>query len=117
MNKKITIIELLNKIANNEEVPKKIKYGCHILMYYEEEKNYIYSDSEEYYDNRLLVGIYDVYEFLNYKVEIIEEDNEIKGFGTIVFDKDNSIMEDYIYSIVTKEAFESMEYKIGDKNE
>lgn len=26
MNKKIKIIDLLNKIANNEELPKKIKY-------------------------------------------------------------------------------------------
>ena len=47
-------------------------------------------------------------------LKVQEVNNEIKGFGTIVFDKDNSIMEDYIYSIVPKEAFESMEYKIGE---
>lgn len=41
--------------------------------------------------------------------------NEIKGFGTIIFSKDSSIMEDYIYSIVTHEMFESMEYKVGNK--
>lgn len=41
--------------------------------------------------------------------------NEIKGFGTIIFSKDSSIMEDYIYSIVTKEQFSCMEYKIGDE--
>lgn len=40
--------------------------------------------------------------------------NEIKGFGTIIFSKDSSIMEDYIYSIVTKEQFSCMEYKIGE---
>lgn len=38
--------------------------------------------------------------------------NEIKGFGTIIFSKDSSIMEDYIYSIVTKEQFKNMEYEV-----
>lgn len=47
-------------------------------------------------------------------LKVQEVNNEIKGFGTIVFDKDNSIMEDYIYSIVTKEQFSCMEYKIGE---
>ena len=38
--------------------------------------------------------------------------NEIKGFGTIIFSKDSSIMEDYIYSIVTKEQFKNIEYEV-----
>lgn len=73
MNKKITIIDLLNKIANCEQVPKKIRFGNCILIYSEIEKDYLYEDCEEYYDNKLLLtGINDNYKFLNDKVEIIE---------------------------------------------
>ena len=72
MGKTIKVIDLLNKIANGEEVPKKIKY-CgitfeHINYYYRSESgnsdlsSYIYSNKDE----------------LNEEVEIIEEDKEIE---------------------------------------
>ena len=48
-------------------------------------------------------------------LKVQEVNNEIKGFGTVVFDKDTSIMEDSIYSIVTKQQFSQIEYKIGDE--
>ena len=63
-----------------------------------------------------IIDLIQVGDYVN-GLKVQEVNNEIKGFGTIVFDKDTSIMEDYIYSIVTKEQFSSMEYKIGDKNE
>jgi hypothetical protein len=60
-----------------------------------------------------IIDLIEVGDYVNgLKVEGVN--NEIKGFGTIIFSKDSSIMEDYIYSIVTKEQFESMEYKIGE---
>ena len=58
-----------------------------------------------------IIDLIEVGDYVNgLKVEGVN--NEIKGFGTIIFSKDSSIMEDYIYSILTKEQFESMEYKI-----
>ena len=64
-----------------------------------------------------IIDLIEVGDYVNgLKVEGVN--NGIKGFGTIIFSKDSSIMEDYIYSIVTKEQFESMEYKRGeDSNE
>ena len=61
-----------------------------------------------------IIDLIQVGDYVN-GLKVQEVNNEIKGFGTIVFDKDTSIMEDYIYSIVTNEQFNSMEYKIGDK--
>lgn len=67
--KTIKVIELLNKIANGEEVPKKIKYDG---VYYTE-SNYVYTSSE---DDLLLPKIEYVYQ-LNEEVKIIEEEKKI----------------------------------------
>lgn len=71
--KTIKIIDLLNKIANGEEVPKKIKYENDIYKhidnycYYCDETNLILSDR-----------IFAEYSKLNDEVEIIEEDKKIE---------------------------------------
>ena len=73
------IIDLLNKIANGEEVPKKIKWENIIYAYSEYDKDYLecpFSD-EEY------KGLFDMKDsiltqFLNDEVEIIEEPKKIK---------------------------------------
>ena len=72
---KLTIIQLLNKIANGEEVPKKIKinnviYEYRGYMYCTEKANY--QDIEDY-----LFGKWN-FNILNEEVEIIEEDKEIE---------------------------------------
>ena len=71
--KKIKIIDLLIKIANNEEVPKKIKFGGVVWLYVG--KNYIdkslgfnYIDSNK----RYLLSKYN-FGILNDEVEIIDE--------------------------------------------
>lgn len=71
--KKIKIIDLLIKIANNEEVPKKIKFGGVVWLYVG--KNYIdkslgfnYMDSNK----RYLLGKFN-FGILNDEVEIIDE--------------------------------------------
>lgn len=73
--KTIKIIELLNKIANGEDVPEKVKYKNEIY-YYEE-------DEADYYGG----GIYLLYKgfdnniemFLKDEVEIVEDtDNKIE---------------------------------------
>ena len=64
------IIDLLNKIANVEEVPKKIKYKNKEFEYiggaYEDEKG----NDLCYYDDSCMV-------FLNDEVEILEEEKKI----------------------------------------
>ena len=70
---KIKIIDLLNKIANNEEVPKKIKY---------EKDTYIHIDNYCYYceDTNLILSdrIFAEYSKLNDEVEILEEPKKIE---------------------------------------
>ena len=69
---KIKIIDLLNKIANGEEVPKKIKY---------EKDTYIHIDNYCYYceDTNLILSdrIFAEYSKLNDEVEILEETKKI----------------------------------------
>lgn len=72
MNKKITIIELLNKIANGEEVPKKIKreYGLVYTLNFGHETPTYYDDNDR--------TLWDGYNFniLNEEVEILEDNTE-----------------------------------------
>ena len=63
------VIDLLNKLYNMEEVPKKIKIGCSYLTLNKNKDNYIYEITDEYYGDEL-IHWYD----LDTKVEIIEED-------------------------------------------
>lgn len=69
--KEIKIIDLLNRIANGEEVPKEIVF---------EDKKYKYNtgiDYENEYGDYLLSVEPVCISFLNTKVEIIEEEKKI----------------------------------------
>ena len=70
MSKAIRVIDLLNKIANGEEVPKKIQHKNHILEYNSDLESYIYIHWPE--TGWSVANIY-----LNDEVEIIEEQEEI----------------------------------------
>lgn len=66
------IIELLNKIANNEEVPEKIKYMGYIWSYEKKSKDY-FNGSEKlfyFYTNNIILC-------LNDEVEILKDEEEI----------------------------------------
>ena len=65
---KIKVIDILNKIANNEEPPKKIMYKEQEYEYDENEKDYYYCDFSIYklFDDRLITKI------LNDEVEILQ---------------------------------------------
>ena len=66
------IIDLLNKVAKNEKIPKTIKYYGYIYKYDEENKFYYNNGSSlyrEFYENG---------NCLNDEVEIIEEDKKIE---------------------------------------
>ena len=63
------IIDLLNKIANGEEVPKKIKYKNDIYKY--EAYDYFGINKGYFFDR------YNVSEMLNDTVEILEEEKKL----------------------------------------
>lgn len=69
--KKMKVIDLLNKIANGEEVPEKIKYN---------NREYKYSkDAKDYYDAGSIWLFYTHNIFIiNDEIEIIEEPNKIE---------------------------------------
>ena len=71
---KITVIQLLNKIANGEEVPRKLKGNNHTYTLvenhnYEDEDGDILFSDDYFWCNE---------DFLNKELEIIEEDKEIE---------------------------------------
>lgn len=66
------IIDLLNKIAKGEEVPKKIRVFGEIYEYSDNDKFYYQNDYSMYRD------FYTEGNCLNDEVEIIEEEKEIE---------------------------------------
>ena len=74
MNKKIKIIELLNKIANGEELPKSIKYYGFIWQLHN--GNYVENGQrmlEDYLANGIVESLNDYVEILEDNTEEIEE--------------------------------------------
>ena len=72
---KIKIIDLLNKIANNEELPKKIKWQGQIYEYSNFNRFYYQNNWSMYRD------FYTEGNCLNEDVEIIEEPKKIEKWG------------------------------------
>lgn len=72
------LIDIYVKIANDEEVPKKVKFDDKIYTYKPEWKDY--ADEDEHYG--LLVdtipSTYQITKMLNEEIEIIEEDKKIE---------------------------------------
>ena len=77
MNKKIKIIDLIDKIYHKNNIPKKIKIGENIY-FYDYDMGY-YRKSDEEYNLRVYLtedlGL-DVYEDLVREVEILEDNTE-----------------------------------------
>ena len=74
MNKEITIIEIINKIANNENMPKKIKYNDKIYIYSEANQDYLECNKDDFDLLGYAFCNWRTRDFINDKVEIIEED-------------------------------------------
>lgn len=75
------IIDLLNKIANGEEVPKKIKYEKHIYEYAEGTYDWSYYIENNGTIKFLLTDVFNsddnILDILNGTVEILEEEKKI----------------------------------------
>lgn len=93
---KIKIIDLLNKIANDEEVPKKIMFDAWLYIYDEEEKTYY--DEED----RTLWQSYN-FKILTDEVEIIEEPKKIEKIPLPSFDEFKRMSAEERYVITAKE--------------
>ena len=76
------LIDLLNKIANREEVPKKFKYKGKIYTAEEKEKFTAYKDDCGNTTKKMF-GIFYLEACLTDEVEIIEEDKEIEEINSI----------------------------------
>lgn len=70
------IIDLLNKIVNDEEIPNKIKY-CRTIFYYDDNSRDYISISNEFNSGGISICKYIFGGNLNDEVEIIEEENKI----------------------------------------
>jgi len=66
------VIDLLNKIANGEEVPKRIEYRNKIFVYDKDNQCYIVENYNEYNDLLMELSNHKGTDLL-YEVEIIEE--------------------------------------------
>ena len=81
------IIDILNKINNNEEVPEKVKYEDTIFEYNKEQKDYMHKkDKDGWVSETLLFEVMDTHfisELLREEIEAIEENKEIEELGFI----------------------------------
>lgn len=69
------LIDLLNKIVNEKEIPKKVKWNYHIYIYDERYDDY-YEETSALFQNEMSDGM--LLKSLNDEIEIIEEDKEIE---------------------------------------
>lgn len=80
------IIDLINKINNNEEVPGEVKYEETIFKYNKERKEYIHELNDwcsETLFKAMNENTYYISDFLRAEVEITEENKEIEELGTL----------------------------------
>lgn len=96
--KKIKIIDLLNKVANGEEVPKRIKYENETRIYNENDRDYEHIGDRANTELYLFYGVLssrtgELFEkCLNDEVEIIEDEVEIVEEDI----KENPTFEEYM---------------------
>ena len=67
------VIDLLNKIANGEEVPKKIKIDNRFYYEYDKDIDYKSKDGTYLFDSYIQINKED----MNMEVEILEEEKKI----------------------------------------
>lgn len=78
------VIDLLNKINNNEEVPEKIKFDNIIFEYSKNQKEYNHQKDNGHYETLLyrVMNTHFIDVLLTAEVEVIEENKEIEEFKT-----------------------------------
>ena len=79
------VIDLINKINNNEEVPEKIKFDNTIFEYDKRQKEYNHKKDNGYYESLLyrVMTTHFIDVLLRAEVEVIEEKKEIEELGIL----------------------------------
>ena len=74
------VIDILNKINNNEEIPEKIKFDNTIFEYNKSQKEYNHKKDNGYYETLLyrVMTTHFIDVLLRAEVEVIEENKEIE---------------------------------------
>lgn len=94
------VIDLLNKIANGEETPKKIMYEN--ISYYWCEPCKIYERDED-----TTRDLYNDIDNLNDEIEIIEEPKKIEKIKTKLFANDGIFINDNVINVKKINAVEA----------
>ena len=103
------VIDLLNKIANGEEVPKKIKYKNKIYEWKEYDAHYGKTMTKKGWvkehgyvaeENMTYFYLKHCYQDLNDEVEIIEEDKKIEKLNKMHFHKKQRQLANKINEII-----------------
>jgi ketopantoate reductase len=71
------VIDIFIKIANNEEVPKKIKFNHKTYIYKPEWKDYASEENMGLFVD-VISSSYQITKMLNEEIEVLEEDKEIE---------------------------------------
>ena len=71
MNKKIKVIDLVNMQYKNEKMPKNIRIKYSFVFDY-----YTYNEEIKWYETADKTSILDVFQKLDYEVEILEDNTE-----------------------------------------
>ena len=83
MNKKIKLIELLNKIVNGEDLPKRIKIQDYVFELSKDYEHYYYNEDVEitHLINHNFSNLNDEVEILEDNTEEIEEKSNFEDMG------------------------------------
>lgn len=81
------IIDILNKINNNEEVPEKIKFDDTVFEYDKEQKEYNHRKDDGFYETLLyrVMTTHFIDVLLEAEVEVIEENKRIEELSWAVY--------------------------------
>ena len=98
------IIDLLNKIANGEKVPKKIEVlSNNEIFNFDNEAGDYSGENGDYLFGEVITNVINLQLFLNDEVEIIEEDKEIEKINYYATNRvKNEFAVDYIENGETK---------------
>lgn len=110
------IIDLLNKIANGEEVPEKIKIKDEDLVYTYQEDEY---GAYDYYCVKIekyLMDIHNILRIVNAEIEVIEGPKKIKKIKSIYeINQDMSLDSFIVWQRENNELFQNKINELIDK--
>ena len=113
MSKTIRVIDLFSKIANGEEVPKKIQYEDREYYFNVNTREYIYFDEEDCI-NRYFIDLLRCTD-LNDNVEIIEEQEEIDIQSIEELDENFTYIENHSSGLGIEKVLNKAEIELVNK--